>query len=699
MANKDFGLKGIRFVGDFGTPKITSPIGVDINATKVAISTDATIGRDLSVTGISTLGGIKLSSGVVQSATGVAVTFIGNLTGNASTATTSTNIGSGNTGSLPYQSDTGLTTFLSAPGATDQVLVFNDDTQQPSWAKVELGTNTSGNYVKELTGTAGEIVLTPSGVGAGATHTISLAENPTIQGSLEVKQNLNVLGNITIGGTTNNLNIQDLLVVNKDIILGVTTTGVGSGTDVSTDFTANGGGIAIASTEGSPLVNLNNEFEPNPNTYKKIMWFGAAGGPGGTAFPTLAVDAWLSNYAFGIGTTVMSVGTRFAAGNVQISNNDITAVRNINASGITTVGTGNTGIVINGTDGTIKSLGTTTVTLTGNLTGTATTATNLTGGAQGSLPYQNSAGITSFVGAASTDNQILLYNTGTGKPYWGNISDGAGSGSVVSSDQTNAVKYLTYVGNYTGVTSSFGVDENGLAYNPSTNRLGIGTTGLDYTLTVQGDVKITGAIRDSNSGIGTSNQILTSDGAGGWSWENFTAVGAIGGVTINDNTASTPQYLLFTSATEGEISSQNVSSTNLVYSPTSGNLGIGTTLASERLQVQGNISINGNTSYGAVTASTAGITTTAIYSGLSTSTYRSVEFTIQATQGTNYHVTKILSFHDGSIAYNSEYGMMYNNESVGAFDVDISGGNIRLLVTPASASSTTYTVNFIATKI
>ena len=41
---------------------------------------------------------------------------------------------------------------------------------------------------------------------------------------------------------------------------------------------------------------------------------------------------------------------------------------------------------------------------------------------------------------------------------------------------------------------------------------------------------------------------------------------------------------------------------------------------------------------------------------------------------------------------------MYNNESVGAFDVDISGGNIRLLVVPASASSTTYTVNFIATK-
>jgi hypothetical protein len=686
MATKDFGLKGIRFVGDFGTPKITSPIGVDINATKVAISTDVTVGRNLDVTGISTLGGVKLSSGVVQSATGVAVTFIGNLTG---TATTATNIGAGATGSVPYQSAAGITTFLSAPGVTDQVLVYNDNSNQPSWAKVELGTNTSGDYVKDLYGTANEIELTPNTTGAGATHRIGLVNSPTIQGSLTVRQNLYLEGNLSIGGTSNIINATDLFVVNKDIVLGVTTTT--GNVDVSTDFTANGGGVAIASTEGTPLVNINAVgFETNPPTYKKIMWFKSGTHAG------LNTDAWLSNYAFGVGTTSMSAGTVFAAGNVQISNYDITAVRNINASGISTLG----GIKISsGTVQAVSGVATFTGFFSGNLTGTATTATNLTGGAQGSLPYQNSAGITSFVGAASTDNQILLYNTGTGKPYWGNISDGAGSGSVISSDQNNAVRYLTYVGNYTGVTSSFGVDENGLAYNPSTNRLGIGTTELDYTLTVSGDAKITGAIRDVNSGAGTTNQILTSDGNGGWSWENYTAVGAIGGINITDDTADAPRYLLFTSVTSGSISSEKVSSTGLVFNPSSGNLGIGTTVASEKLQVQGNISINGNTSYGAVTASTAGITTTAIYSGLSTSTYRSVEFTIQATQGTNYHVTKILSFHDGSIAYNSEYGMMYNNESVGAFDVDISGGNIRLLVVPASASSTTYTVNFIATKI
>ena len=44
-------------------------------------------------------------------------------------------------------------------------------------------------------------------------------------------------------------------------------------------------------------------------------------------------------------------------------------------------------------------------------------------------------------------------------------------------------------------------------------------------------------------------------------------------------------------------------------------------------------------------------------------------------------------------------GVVANNQIVGAFDVDISGGTIRLLVTPASSSSTIYTVNFVATKI
>jgi hypothetical protein len=128
------------------------------------------------------------------------------------------------------------------------------------------------------------------------------------------------------------------------------------------------------------------------------------------------------------------------------------------------------------------------------------------------------------------------------------------------------------------------------------------------------------------------------------------------------------------------------------------NVGIGTTNPTEKLSVGGNIALNQTTVYGSVQASTASTSVTGIHSGLSTSVYRSVEYTIQATQGTNYQAIKILAIHDGTTAYDTQYGNIYNTE-VAIFDVDISAGNVRLVAAATSTSTTNYTVNFIATRI
>ena len=128
------------------------------------------------------------------------------------------------------------------------------------------------------------------------------------------------------------------------------------------------------------------------------------------------------------------------------------------------------------------------------------------------------------------------------------------------------------------------------------------------------------------------------------------------------------------------------------------NIGIGTITPTEKLTVGGSIQINDTTVYGSVQASTASTIATGIHSGLSTSVYRSVEYTIQATRGTNYQAVKILAIHDGTNAYDTQYGNIYNTE-VATFDVDISGGNVRLVAAASSTSTTNYTVNFIATKI
>jgi len=67
MANKGFGAKEINLVGG-GTPTISSPNNLNLNANVVAIGTDATIGRNLNVTGISSIFGVKVSG--VVTATG-----------------------------------------------------------------------------------------------------------------------------------------------------------------------------------------------------------------------------------------------------------------------------------------------------------------------------------------------------------------------------------------------------------------------------------------------------------------------------------------------------------------------------------------------------------------------------------------------------------------------------------------------------
>ena len=129
------------------------------------------------------------------------------------------------------------------------------------------------------------------------------------------------------------------------------------------------------------------------------------------------------------------------------------------------------------------------------------------------------------------------------------------------------------------------------------------------------------------------------------------------------------------------------------------NVGIGTTIATEKLQVDGYLSIDGNVSYGTTIASTSSTSQVGIHSGLPIATYRSVEYTIQATQGTNFHTTKIIALHDGSLAYPTEYGSVFNTAAVATYDVDVSGGNIRLLATPASSSTTTYKIVFDAIKV
>jgi hypothetical protein len=294
--------------------------------TEILGDTTPQLGGNLDINSkfITGTGGINVSG--VITATSFDGNITGDITGNADTATS---LATARTFELTGDV---VASQISFDGTGNVSLAA---TIQPN--SVALGGDTTGDYVSSISGTSNQITVS-SGTGEGSTPVISIPNNPTLPGTtvtvatdLQVNRNLNVTGNITIGGTSATLFTETLKISDPDIIVGFRTDI--NNNDISNDTTASHGGIAIASTEGSPLVSFVGGGGTIPVTYKKIFWFESG------AFTGLATDAWLTNYAFGVGTTSMSAGTKFAVGNIETDFDDITSVRHINSSGVVTATT------------------------------------------------------------------------------------------------------------------------------------------------------------------------------------------------------------------------------------------------------------------------------------------------------------------------------------------------------------------------
>ena len=91
------------------------------------------------------------------------------------------------------------------------------------------------------------------------------------------------------------------------------------------------------------------------------------------------------------------------------------------------------------------------------------------------------------------------------------------------------------------------------------------------------------------------------------------------------------------------------------------------------------------------TATTTSTTQTAIAT-YSTTDYTGMELTIVADDDTDRTITKLLVVHNGTTASATQYGEVNTNTALATYDVDVSGGNVRLLATAASATSTEFTV-------
>jgi len=419
-----------------------------------------------------------------------ATTFTGNLTGTATTATSlsdAANITTGTISSSRLSGSYGISITGTATTATNLSDAANITTGTISSSRLSgtygidiIGTATTANNLSNAanitTGTISSSRLTGS-YGISITGTATTATNLadaanittgtinkdriTTTNALTVLGDLYVSNNISFGGTTTQLNLQQLQIVDADIVLGI-------GTSFSpTDNTANHGGIAIASTEGTPLVSLNIvPGETNPYTYKKIMWFkGSTIGAGLT-------DAWLFNYGVGIGSTQVPNGVRLAVGGIQMTDSAITATTftgNLTGTATTATNLYNAANITTGTISSSRLSGTYGI----DITGTATTATNLSNAANITTGTISSSRLTGSYGISITGTATTATNlTDAANITTGTISSSRLSGTygiditgtaTTATNLSNAANITTGTISSSRLTGSYGIDITGTA--------------------------------------------------------------------------------------------------------------------------------------------------------------------------------------------------------------------------------------------
>jgi len=397
---------------------------------------------------------------------------------------------------------------------------------------VALGTDTTGNYIATITGTANRITVTGSGsesaavtlnlpqdIHTGATPTFAGANLDNIRvgvtavneidtssgnlildstgGTVEVDDNLTVAGNLTVNGTTTTVNSTTVTVDDKNIELGSVAT--------PTDTTASGGGITLKGASD-----------------KTIIW-------------TSASNAWTSSEDLNVAS-----GKVYKVNGTEVLNGT-TLGSGVTSSSLTTVGTIGTGVwqgtVISPTyGGTGVNNGTKTLTLGGNFThtGSHTLGLTTTGNTSVTLPTS---------GTLATTGNLSQFAATTSSQLAGIISDETGSGALVFSNSPSLTTPTVAVINGSTLldgtltlrgtsnanknTASVRMDENVTSTSSTTGTLIVtGGVGISENLNVAGTIKLdsTGVADvldlNNNNIVGVNNIKIADPGPSeGIQWE------------------------------------------------------------------------------------------------------------------------------------------------------------------------------------
>jgi hypothetical protein len=407
-----------------------------------------------------------------------------------------------------------------------------------NWSNFSVATTYTAGTGLTLAGN--QFSITNTGVTAAAYGSASKTLTATVnaQGQLTVLADTNIaIANTQVSGLgTMSTQAASGVAITGGTIDGVTIGGVTAGAVNATTFT--GAGTGLTGTATSLSIGGNAATATSATTATNI----AGGATGSLPYQSAA-----------------STTTLLAAG----SNGQVLTL----ASGVPSWATPTTGTVtsVSGT-GTVSGI---------SLSGTVTSSGNLTLG--GTLDLSAPPAIGGTTANTITGTTITASTKFSGTNF---DASGSGGGALRTSSGSNCLQWgggggvnLTLDGafNMNPANATIQISPTGtgtLTVNPATagtmNNMAIGgTTPLAGAFTTLSATSTFSA----NGSVGSNGQVLTSAGAGSPAvWAN-----PVSGITIADDTSTNAtRYLVFTSATTGTVTTQNVSSTKLQFNPSTG---------------------------------------------------------------------------------------------------------------------------------
>ena len=399
------------------------------------------------------------------------------------------------------------------------------------------------------------------------------------------------------------------------------------------------------------------------------------------------------------GTPSITVTNITASGNVSIAGTlTYEDVTNVDSVGLVTARSGlvvGTGVTLSKDgDGFFTGV-TTATTFVGSLTGTASNATQLNSQAASYyLDYNNFSNTPTI----PTNNNQLTNGAGF-------ITGSALNASNLSSGTIPDARFPSTLPAIDGsALTGIAITDNIRTNTNATFLQNVNVSGTTTATTFIGN--LTGNVTGNAA---TATKLATARTIAGVSFDGSSDI------SLNNNAITNGAGFITSSGTvasaQGLTGSPNITVTNVnaVDAIISGNLSVAGTITSldqNDILATGIITASSGVDLGdpgIVTLSSDTLTTTSTsadtVASVSATLNRSATFQVQVTRGTQYHMTTINVIHDGTNAFMSEYGTVRTGEILATFDADISGGNLRLRVTPTSTASTVFKLSKTTIKV